>query len=254
MTQLLPDKSILITGGGSGIGRATAFVCAQQGARLLLADLNLAGAEETAARIRDQGGQAIAAQVDVCDAAQVDAMVSQAVAAYGRLEGAFNNAGIVGPLDKRIADYDEEDWQAIMDVNLKGVWLCMRAEIRQMLIQGGGSIVNTSSIVGIVGGGQIGLYAASKHGVVGLTRSAAIQYAAEGVRVNAVCPNYTDTPMLHQAVAGRAGMLPGIQAAAPIGRIAQPEEVGAATAWLLSDAASYITGVPFPVDGGYTAR
>lgn len=254
MTQLLNDKSILITGAGSGIGRATALTCAAHGARLTLADINLDATQATAAQVQEQGGQAVACQVDVRDAAQVDQMVAAAIEANGRLDGAFNNAGILGPTDKRLADYDEDEWQQVMDINLKGVWLCIRAEVKQMLQQGQGSIVNTASVAGLVGSAGLSLYSTSKHGVVGLTRSAALQYGGDGLRVNAVCPGYVDTPMLQDVVQNDREFMERLNAASPLNRVGQPQEIGEAVAWLLSDAASFVTGVSFPVDGAYTAK
>ncbi|MBX3001775.1 MAG: SDR family oxidoreductase [Caldilineaceae bacterium] len=253
MSRPLEGKSILITG-GSGIGRATAYVCAEQGARLLVADIHLASAEETAAHVQAQGGEAVAMQVDVRDAAQVEAMVAQAVATYGRLDGAFNNAGVLGPVGKHLADNDEDEWHQIIDINLKGVWLCMKMEIRQMLTQGSGSIVNTASVAGLVGTRPTGIYVASKHGVVGLTRSAALQYGGNGIRINAVCPGFVDTPMVENGFGGAPEIQARLATLSVFSRIARPAEIGDSVAWLLSDSASFVTGVPFPVDGGWTAQ
>lgn len=254
MTQLLAGKSILITGGGAGIGRATAQVCAAHGARVLVTDLDPTAAADAAEDIRNAGGEAHALQVDVRDAAQIDHMIQTAVATFGALDGAFNNAGVSGPPGKPLADCDEDEWDRLMEVNLKGVWLCMRAEIRHMVQHGGGSIVNASSIVGLIGSRLLGLYAASKHGVLGLTRSAALQYGNAGIRVNAICPSWVDTAIFHDATAASPQLPATIAATSPVGRLALPSEVGEAVAWLLSDGASYINGAPLPVDGGWTAQ
>ena len=245
-------KVALVTGGGSGIGRDTALAFAHQGARVVVADRNAEAGEHTARLIVDTGGEATFVQCDVSKSAEVQAMVSRALDLYGRLDCAHNNAGIStarGPT----AEYAEDTWDEVIATNLTGVWLCMKYEIKQMLAQGSGAIVNTASIAGLVGiAGNAG-YVASKHGVVGLTRAAAIEYAKDGIRVNAVCPGYIQTPLiavLTEDPAGRAA----IEARHPMGRLGLPGEIAQAVVWLASDAASFVTGHSLTVDGGYVAQ
>jgi NAD(P)-dependent dehydrogenase (short-subunit alcohol dehydrogenase family) len=241
------DKVILLTGGASGIGRATALLFACKGARVVVADVNAAGGEETARMIREANGRAIFVQADVSQATRVEAMVARAVEAYGRLDCAFNNAGISSR--GALHETSEEAWDRVVGVDLKGVWLCMKAEIAQMLRQGsGGAIVNTSSIAGLVGvDWGTSPYVASKHGVIGLTKAAALEYGKVGIRVNAVCPGTIDTPLLRGAADSYVHYH-------PLGRIGQPGEVAEAVAWLCSDAASFVTGHALAVDGGWTAQ
>jgi NAD(P)-dependent dehydrogenase (short-subunit alcohol dehydrogenase family) len=249
---LLTDKVALITGGGSGIGRATALIFAREGARLVLADLNRQGAEETAAMAVKAGAQAIAIQCDVLKPAAVEKLVDQTVKKFGRLDCAFNNAGVAGDL-ARTADSTEECWDFVVGIDLKAVWLCMKHEIAQMLKQKSGAIVNTASIAGL-GANPLGIaYCASKHGVLGLTRTAAVEYARIPIRVNAVCPGVTQTPMVDAGIARRPKMRQTFEKIHPMGRLGRPEEIGEAVAWLSSDAASFVTGIPLPVDGGFTA-
>jgi NAD(P)-dependent dehydrogenase (short-subunit alcohol dehydrogenase family) len=249
---LLTDKVTLITGGGSGIGRATALIFAREGARLIVADLNRKGAEETAAMIEKSGGQALAIQCDVLKSAAVEDLVQQAVRKFGRLDCAFNNAGVAGDL-ARTAESTEECWDFVVGIDLKSVWLCMKYEIAQMLKQKSGAIVNTASIAGL-GANPLGIaYCASKHGVLGLTRTAAVEYARIPIRVNAVCPGVTQTPMVEQGIAKRPKMRQTFEKIHPMGRLGRAEEIGEAVAWLSSDAASFVTGVALPVDGGFTA-
>ena len=252
MSALLAGKTALLTGGASGIGRATALAFAREGARVAVADRG--GAEATVALINAAGGQAISLSGDVTDAAVVEAMVAQTVAAFGRLDCAFNNAGIapaaVGPAGQRTHELTDASWQGVLDVNLTGVFLCMRAELRQMLQQGGGVIVNTASIAGLFGLPMAGAYVASKHGVVGLTKTAAIEYAADNIRVNAVCPGYITTPMTEETVRRRG---PQLMARVPTHRMGQPEEIAEAVVWLCSDRSSFVTGAAYTVDGGYSA-
>lgn len=254
MTRLLEGRALIITGAGSGIGRSAAEVMAEHGADLLLADINYASCQETADLVTRRGGKAVAVRADVSDEAEVEAMVESAVSVYGRLDGAFNNAGVDG-LFESVADSTQANWDHVMSVNLTGVWLCMRAQIRRMLGNGGGAIVNNSSIGGLVGMG-IGLsaYVAAKHGVVGLTRAAALEYATQGIRVNAICPGTVKTGMYDAVVATGVVTEEQIAAMQPINRPADPREIAEAAAWLLADRASFVTGQALAVDGGLVAQ
>jgi NAD(P)-dependent dehydrogenase (short-subunit alcohol dehydrogenase family) len=248
----LKDKAALVTGGGSGIGRATALIFAREGARLAIADLNRNGAEETVAMIEKAGGQAFSVECDVLKPGAAEDLVAQTVARFGRLDCAFNNAGVAGDL-ARTAESTEECWDLVVGIDLKSVWLCMKHEIAQMLKQKSGAIVNTASIAGL-GANPLGVaYSAAKHGVLGLTRTAAVEYAKIPIRINAVCPGVTETPMVQAGVARRPGTRAMFEKVHPMGRLGRAEEIGEAVAWLCSDAASFVTGVALPVDGGFTA-
>ena len=253
MPGILSDKVSLITGAGSGIGRASAIAFAREGARVVVSDVNAEGGEETVSRISDIGGQAKFVSADVSRAGDVEALVQSTVREYGRLDCALNNAGVSGG-QGLIHEYSEDDWDRVININLKGVWLCLKYEIIQMLEQGGGSIVNTASIMGLVGGSRSPSYGASKHGVVGLTRNAAVQYAQSGIRVNAVCPGYIRTPMTEQGSLLAPGNEERIIARHPIGRLGAPQEIAETVVWLCSDAASFVTGHAMTVDGGYVAQ
>lgn len=253
MPGQLDGKVALVTGSGSGIGRATALACARQGARVVVADLAVAGGEETVSIIKNNGGEATFVPVDVTKAPEIEAMVTHAVATYGRLDCAHNNAGVGSLTRAPLADYPEEDWHRILAVNLTGVWLCMKYELPQMLRQGGGAIVNTASIAGLVGLPTTSAYVASKHGVIGITRTAALEYARQGIRVNCVCPGYIRTPMTARHM-NDPERLAQLEAREPIGRVGTPEEVAEAVVWLCSDAASFVTGHTMTVDGGYMAQ
>jgi len=253
MAGILDGKIALITGAGSGIGRATARIFAREGARLVLADVVEAGGNETLRMIKEAGADGIFVKCDVANEADVDATVARAVAQYGRLDCAFNNAGI-GGAGRLTHEYSLEEWNRVIAINLTGVWLCMRAEITQMLKQKSGAIVNTSSIMGLTGAIRVPAYTAAKHGVAGLTKAAALEYARHGLRINAVCPAPIYTPMLMGAFEKRPDMEERYARAEPMKRIGQPEEIGEAVAWLCSDRASYVTGLPMPVDGGYMAQ
>ena len=253
MAGLLDGKVALITGGSTGIGRATAQIFAREGAKVAVADVNVEGAKETVQLIKDADGEAIFIKTDVSQAADTEAMVKTVVDTYGRLDCAFNNAGIEGDFQPT-PDYEETTWDRVIGINLKGVWLSMKAEIQQMLSQGGGAIVNTSSVAGLIGMPTASAYSAAKHGVVGLTKTAALEYAKAGIRVNAVCPGGTDTPMLQRAFGKAPGMEEEVASAEPVGRLSQPVEIGEAVVWLCSDAASFVTGHPMAVDGGFVAQ
>ena len=253
MAELTKDKVALITGAGSGIGRAAARIFAREGAKVAAADVNRASAEETVGMIREAGGEAFGLQADVSKGAEVEAMVDAVVETYGRLDCAFNNAGIEGALAST-ADYTEADWAPVIAVNLTGVWLCMKYEIPRLLETGGGAIVNTSSAAGLLGAPRMPAYVASKHGVVGLTKTAALEYAKSGVRVNAVCPGVIDTLMVGRLKERRPRMFEKIVRGEPIGRIGQPEEIAETAVWLCSDAASFVTGHAMSVDGGIVAQ
>jgi len=245
-------KAVLVTGGAGGIGRAAALAFAQAGARVAVSDVNTAGGEETAGLITQAGGEAIFVKADVSREAEVEALIAKTVAAFGRLDCAFNNAGIEEE-SKPLADCDEALFDRIMAVNVKGAWLCMKHEIRQMLKQGGGAIVNTASVAGLVGAPLQPAYAASKHAVVGMTKTAAAEYGKAGIRINSVCPGVIRTPMLERALEREPRREKGIVKIHPIGRIGEPGEIAGAVLWLCSDAASFVTGHQLAVDGGLTA-
>ena len=250
MAGLVAGKVALVTGGGSGIGRQACLVFAREGAQVVVCDVAVEGGEETVGQIEQAGGQATFIRADVAQAAEVEALVAKTVETYGRLDCAYNNAGIAGHT-ARVADDSEQNWERILAINLKGVWLCLKYEIAHMLTQGGGAIVNTASDAGLIGLRRAGAYVASKHGVVGLTRTAALEYAKANIRVNAVCPGPIDTPMLREA---SERVIDAMATAQPNGRLGQPREIAEAAVWLCSDAASFVTGHPMPVDGGYLAQ
>jgi NAD(P)-dependent dehydrogenase (short-subunit alcohol dehydrogenase family) len=255
MPGLLDGKISLVTGAGSGIGRATSLVMAREGATVVVSDINADSAEETLSAIKEQGGDGMFVHADVSRANDVEAMVGQIVAAYGRLDCAHNNAGIEGFMAGRLHEYPEDQWDRLIDVNLKGVWLCLKHEVPQMLAQGGGAIVNTASAAGLVGSRRLSAYVASKHAVVGLTKAAALEYARDGIRVNAVCPGIIDTPMVGRLMGGReADYEATIPARQPIGRLGTPEEIAESVTWLCSESASLVTGLAMAVDGGFTAQ
>ncbi|HKV55560.1 MAG TPA: SDR family oxidoreductase [Candidatus Binataceae bacterium] len=253
MAGMLQGKSALVTGAGSGIGRAAALTIAREGAKVLVADLVEDAGNQTVAAIKAAGGEAIFTRCDIAKANQAEALVAAAVKAFGRLDCAFNNAGVAGKI-ARTADDTEENFDFIMSVNLRGVWLCMKYEILQMLKQGGGAIVNTASAAGLVGSHGMPAYTASKHGVVGLTKTAALEYARANIRVNAVCPGVIDTAMVAGIVSNHPRLKDILVNAEPVARMGNPGEIGEAVTWLLSDFASFVTGCSLPVDGGMTAQ
>lgn len=246
-------KVALVTGGSFGIGRATALAFARDGARVVVADIDAAGGEETVASIVALKGEAIFVHTDVSKNEQVAALVDTTLKAYGRLDCAFNNAGIEGVMAST-HETTEDNWDRVLAVNLKSVWLCLKHELPHMLRQGHGAIVNCSSIAGLVGFPSASAYVASKHGVVGLTRTAALESAKLGVRVNAVCPGIIRTPMIDRATGGKAEAEAAFLAGQPIGRMGTPEEVASAVLWLCSDDASLMTGQAIAVDGGWVAQ
>lgn len=250
---MLTNKVALVTGGGSGIGRAAALAFAREGAKVVIGDVMADASNEVVDIIKKGGGDAIFINADVTKAAQVEAMIKGAVSAYSRLDCAFNNAGI-GGLRVPVHKTTEEDYDHMMNINMKGVWLCMKYEVVQMLEQGGGSIVNTSSVAGLVGFAGTPIYVASKHAVVGLTKSAALDYATKGIRVNAVCPGVIQTPMIQKVIDARPEMADFYRKMHPVGRLGMAEEIAEAVVWLCSDAASFVTGSAMAVDGGLVAR
>ncbi|MFT3721878.1 SDR family NAD(P)-dependent oxidoreductase [Pseudorhodoferax sp.] len=251
---MLDGKIIMITGAGGGIGAATASLAAAEGASVVLTDVNKEAVEATAAAVRAAGGSVLAVAADLTKGDEVNAVVKAAVAAYGRLDGAFNNAGVsggqIGQQGRRVGEWDEAAFDLAVAVNLKGVWLCMRAQLAQMEQQGGGSIVNTASLAGLTGFKSTAGYAASKHGVVGLTKTAAIEYASSGIRANVLCPGYTDTNLMKEA---QRQLGDALLARIPARRLASPDDIAQMACWLLSDRSSYATGSEFVVDGGYMA-
>jgi NAD(P)-dependent dehydrogenase (short-subunit alcohol dehydrogenase family) len=254
MAGMLEGKVALVTGGGGGIGRATALAFAREGARVAVSDFAADTARDTVALINDGGGQAITLTGDVTRADEVKTMIDDTIAAYGRVDCAFNNAGIapyqVNASGKKTADWAEESFDRMIAVNLKGVWLCMREEIRQMQGQGGGAIVNTGSIAGLIGLVTSSAYVAAKHGVIGLTKTAALEYAEANIRVNAVCPGFIQTRMTEDTMRRRGDAILG---QIPSHRMGRPEEIAEMVVWLCSERASYVTGAAYNVDGGWMA-
>jgi len=248
------DKVAFVTGAASGIGRETALAFAREGAKVVAADISEQGNQETVHLIEDQGGQAIAVKCDVTRSEDVKAALDKTVEAFGRLDFAFNNAGIEPRNPAPTAEYEEEEWNRIIDINLRGVFLCMKHEIPLILKQGGGAIVNTSSGAGIIGIKGSPAYTAAKHGVIGLTKAAALDYAAQNIRVNAVCPGYIDTPMMGRFTGGTDEGRAQVIAEEPIGRMGKPEEIAAAVVWLCSDAAAFMVGHAMVIDGGQTVQ
>ena len=251
MAGILDEKVAFITGGGSGIGAATAKIFAREGARVVVADVDDEGGRRTVSEVGDAGGEALFIHVDVTDEDGVRSAIQQTVEHFGRLDCAVNNAGTTGEPGP-VAGYSREAWDRVIAVNLTGVWLCLQAVIRQMLTTGGGSIVNISSGAGLSGHPFNAPYSASKHGVIGLTKSAALQYGADGIRVNAVCPGVIETPMV-TFTKSHPELAEALLKRHALGRFGQPDEVAEAIAWLCSDAASYVTGIAMPVDAGYLA-
>jgi NAD(P)-dependent dehydrogenase (short-subunit alcohol dehydrogenase family) len=254
MTQHLQGKSALVTGGASGIGRAACLAFARTGASVIVADINVAGGEETLQLLERAGGEGVFIRADISRADDVEMMVRQSVEAYGQLDCAFNNAGVRADGLSPITDLDIEEWDRVMASNLRGTFFCLKFQLRHMAEQGAGAIVNTASIHGLVGAGHgISAYVASKHGIVGLTRAAALEYAGSGIRVNVLCPGHTHTPLIADFLQDPQKMQQ-TSAQYPLGRIATPEEVAEAAVWLCSDAASFVTGQALPVDGGFLAQ
>lgn len=254
MAGMVEGKSALITGGGGGIGRATALAFAREGGRVIVADLVGDAAQDTVAMINAIGGQAMSVVCEVTDSTQVQAMIATGLGAYGRIDCAFNNAGIAGyqvdASGKKTAEWSEAAFDRMIAVNLKGVWLCMKHEILHMQASGGGAIVNTGSIGGLVGLPTSSAYVATKHGVLGLTKTAAIEYAADKIRVNAVCPGYIRTKMTEDVMRRRGDE---VMALVPFKRMGEPEEIAEMVVWLCSDRSSYVSGGCYNVDGGYMA-
>jgi NAD(P)-dependent dehydrogenase (short-subunit alcohol dehydrogenase family) len=246
-------KVALVTGGGSGIGRATALAFARDGARVVIGNRNVQRGEETVSMIRAAGGTASFQRTDVLVAADIEALVKHAVSEYGGLDLAFNNAGIEGE-PRPLAEQTEANYDAVMDINVKGVWLSMKYEIPRMLDQGGGAIVNCSSVAGVIAFPGIGIYSASKHAVIGLTKTAALEYSAQGIRINAVNPAVIDTEMVDRLADGMKMKKDDLTTFHPIGRLGRVDEVAEAVLWLCSGRASFVTGHSLIVDGGFTAQ
>lgn len=253
MAGRLDGKIALITGAGSGIGRASALTFAREGAKVAVADKLVDGGQETVRMVEAAGGTASFIEVDVSDAASVEAMINATVETYGRIDCAYNNAGIEGqvaPTDS----YADDMFDKVIAVNLTGVWLCMKYEIPRLLEHGGGAIVNTASGAGLIGVAGLSAYVASKHGVIGLTKTAALEYAKSGIRVNAVCPGLIQTPMVERLTADQPQLGEALVAMEPVGRTGRPEEIAESVVWLCSDAASFVTGHAMSVDGGFVAQ
>ena len=252
MSKLFEGKVALVTGGSSGIGLSTAVAFARLGASVVVVDWNEDKANNNIESFKSLGVDSLFVQCDVSNSSQVSKMFDQLMARFGRLDFAFNNAGVEG-LTAKTHECTEENWDKTVDINLKGVWLCMKYEIPQMLKQKKGVIINCSSVAGLAGYAGLPSYCASKHGLVGLTKSAALEYAGQGIRVNAICPGVIHTPMIDR-ITGKDKVIEMKYASMePVGRMGNPEEVAEAVVWLCSDAASFVTGIAMPVDGGYSA-
>jgi NAD(P)-dependent dehydrogenase (short-subunit alcohol dehydrogenase family) len=253
MAGQFEGKVALVTGASSGIGRATALAFAAEGARTVVADVAVEGSNETVEQIEAAGGEALFVKADVSQSDDVAAMVERTVAAYGRLDCAFNNAGIEGDMATTV-DCSEDNWDRTIDVNLKGVWLCMKHEIPVMLDHGGGAIVNCASVAGLVGFRSLPAYSASKGGVIELTKTTALEYADAGIRVDAVCPGVIRTAMVERVVAGHPEVEAQFTALEPVGRMGTPEEIASSVLWLCSPGASFVTGHALVADGGLVAQ
>jgi len=253
MAGQVEGKVALVTGAGSGIGQASALAFAREGARVVVNDISVEGGEETVKMIKNAGGKATFIKADMTRADEIEMMIRKTVETYGRLDCAHNNAGIDGDT-ALTADCSRENWDRVIALNLTGVFLCMKYEIPQMLKQGGGAIVNTASTMGVVAHQNVPAYVASKHAVVGLTKSTALGYVKSGIRVNAICPGNTHTPLFDHVIERLPEVYNALMAATPIGRLAQPVEIANAVVWLCSDAASYCTGHAMVVDGCYSIQ
>lgn len=247
------DKVALVTGAAMGVGLATAQAFAEAGAAVVLSDLDEAALRSATEQLRAAGHNVIGLRADVSSEADVAGLIDETVSKFGRLDAAFNNAGIQVP-PAEIPDVPNDDYERVMAVNLRGVWNCMKHELRTMIARGSGAIVNCSSIGGLVGGPSSAAYHGAKHGVIGLTRSAGLENAARGIRVNAVCPGTIDTPMVAAMIAERPELRAEFEAKAPIKRFGRPDEIAAAVLWLCSDAASYVVATTLVIDGGVTAQ
>ena len=253
MSGIMDGKVVIITGAASGIGRATAQIFAREGARVIIADVNEKGGEETLSMINKVGQQGLFVKADMTAETDVKTLIERAISAHGRLDAAFNNAGIEGKQGSS-ADMPANEFDRIIAVNLKGVYLCMKYQIQAMLKGGGGAIVNTASVAGLVGFPGLGAYVASKHGVIGLTKTAALEYAKANIRVNCVCPGLIDTPMVGRLGGSNPEMVAALTQTEPVGRLGKPAEIGEAAVWLCSDHASFVTGHSMVVDGGLVAQ
>lgn len=256
MERKFDGKVALVTGASSGIGRAAALAFAQKGAKVVVADIEAKGGHDTVSMIKEAGGEVLFVETDVSKSPEVKKLISKTIETYDRLDCAFNNAGIApGKIGVPVAEQTEEDFDRIISINLKGVWLCMKYEILQMIKQGSGSIVNCSSIAGLRGNiVDTSAYIASKHGVIGVSKAAALEYAKGGIRVNVVCPGYVRTPMLENAIRVNPQIEVRMKNRVPVARMGTPEEIAETVVWLCSDAASYITGQSFVLDGGMLAQ
>lgn len=251
MENTFKNKVALVTGGSSGIGRATALAFAKKGAKVVIADW--IENQETMDLIKNLGGETIFVKCDVSKSAEVKALIDKTIETFGRLDFAYNNAGIEGT-SAPTQDCTEENWDKTIDVNLKGIWLCMKHQIPVMLEKGKGSIVNCSSVAGLVGFQGLPAYVASKHGIIGLTKTAALENAKLGIRINAVCPGVIQTPMIDRLTGNQKEAETQLATMEPVGRFGQPEEIACAVMWLCSDEASFVTGIEMPVDGGFIAQ
>ncbi len=252
MNFSFPNKVALITGGASGLGRSTALAFAASGAKVVVSDMNEEGGLKTVKKIHVDGGEAIFVKTDVADSEAVADLIHSTVAEYGRIDFALNNAGI-GGLMMPMHEYPDDAWRSVMDINLGGVWYCMKYEIQQMLTQGSGCIVNLASIAGLIGAPRLSAYAASKHAVVGLTKTAALEYVRHGIRINAICPGWTDTPMVRDSMSQDEHFADQLTAGIPARRLGKPEEIAAAVLYLCSEESAFMVGHTMVLDGGIVA-